>query len=250
MTRYVALTTCNAEQWRKHGRAMAATYKRHWPIEVPLLIYSEGFDGGALGIDLERAAPWLVEFKARHRDQRYRGGPGGRDYRHDAVRFAHKVAAIGAAAEYVECDVLIWLDADTVTFAPVTGEWLDSLFPEPAVVAWLDRDHAYPECGWLMFRMPAARAVIAQVVETYQTGELFKLREWHDSFVFEHVVKRAGVPVHSLSGPAGRRHTGHPWLGSPLAEVADHLKGEVRRDLGRSTVPAELRGLRTEAYWR
>ena len=244
MTRYLAVTTCNAEQWQAHGIRMVDTFTEFWDPTIRLWIYAENWGDN----DLYEAAPWLAAFKKRYRDQRYNGGPGGRDYRHDAVRFAHKIAAIGAAAD-AYCDVLIWIDADVITHAPVTRDWLDSLFPEPAILAWLDRDNCYPECGFMMFRMPAARPLIEGIVEFYRSGLLFNLPEWHDSYVIQHVVKVAGIKPHSLSGEKGRKHIGHPWVMSPLATRMDHLKGERRKARGRS-LPGDLIEPRPEPYWQ
>jgi hypothetical protein len=245
------VTTCNGEQWRQYGRKMIKSFLQHWPAEVDLRVYAEGF----AGTDLHDASPWLRAFKKKYQTSpKYTGGSDRRDYRRDAVRFAHKVAAIDAAARDTDCDTLIWIDADVVTFAPVTVEWLDSLFPEPATVAWLDRLGSYPECGFLMFRMPAARKVIKQVVEMYTRGHIFLLPETHDSYVFQHIVEHAArlgeVTVHSLSG-AGRTHTGHPWIASRLAEKMDHWKGE-RRKARRMSLASDLRispVTRTEPYW-
>ena len=133
----------------------------------------------------------------------------GYRYRFDAVRFAHKVAALGAAAEEGEAGILIWLDADTVTHAPVTREWLDSLLPDDADLGWLDRERTYPECGFMLFRLPEARQVIADVVATYRSGSVFDMAQWHDSYVIETVAKAAEalgqITIVSLSGE-GRAH--------------------------------------------
>jgi hypothetical protein len=250
MTRYLAVTTCNAKQWEQYGRAMVRTFLRHWPAEVELRLYPEGFTG-SYATDLHTAAPWLVEFKRKH--QPAKGQYNRLDYRRDACRFAHKVAAIWAASESAECDVLIWLDADIVTFSDVTVDWLDSLFPPPATVAWLDRTVTYPECGFLMFRMPEARKVIGEVVQMYTSGKIFKLPETHDSYVFQHVVgaaeSRGEIKVHSLSGEEGRKHVGHPFANSPISCKMDHLKGDIRKQLGRT--PKEQRHIKDDiAYWR
>jgi hypothetical protein len=265
MTRYCALTTCNQAIWHAHGRAMVRTFMRCWPQEVALEVYCEEFWPEPPEKDLSKptpwlgytelyeAAPWLATWKALYRDPRYNGGQGGRDYRHDAVRFSHKVAALGAAAEKCDCDILLWLDADIVTHADVTLEWLDGLFPEPATIAWLDRERAYPECGFLMFRMPVGRKIIRNVVTMYRTGALFQLPEWHDSFVLQHVVnamvQRGKAKAHSLSGPEGRKAIGHPFVNSPLAAYLDHLKGEIRKTHGRS-LKQDLKVPRSEAYWK
>jgi hypothetical protein len=253
MNRYLVVTTCNDRQWTQYGRAMVRTFLRYWPSEVDLRLYPEGFPHFAA--DIYHASPWMAKFKAKYGGSpQYTGGSNGRDYRRDAVRFAHKVAAIDAAANESDCDILIWMDADVVTFERVTVEWLDSLFPPPATVAWLDRANTYPECGFLMFRMPEAKRVIKQVVEMYTSGSIFLLPETHDSYVFQHIVTHAvrlhELTVHSLSGE-GRFHTGHPWCASRLAEKMDHLKGETRKARGMS-LASDLRispVKRTESYW-
>lgn len=259
MTRYLSVSTCSAEQWQQYGRAMVATYCRHWPHEVPLRIYAEGFEPEGpyrgmpiLSYDLNTSAPWLALFKAAHDKPQYRGGQARRDYRRDAVRFSHKIAALGAAVEDADCDVLLWIDADIVTHAQVTTEWLDSLFPQSAGLAWLDRMFSYPECGFMMFRLPEAKGLISKAVAMYRDGGVFKLPEHHDSYVFQHLANimasKGRLKIHSLSGE-GRVHTGHPFASSPISTRMDHLKGEVRKRLGRT--PKEQRHIRDDVeYWR
>ena len=245
MTRYLVVTTCNAEQWQQYGRAMVRTFLRHWPKEVDFRLYPEGFayNGG----DLYAAAPWLVEFKKKH----FKPNFDRHNYRQDAVRWAHKVAAIGAAAEECNHDIMIWMDADIITFDDVTIDWLDSLFP-CGVVAWLDRTHSYPECSFLMFRMPMAKKLIKAVVEHYHNGSVFHLPEMHDSYVFQHTVNellsRQEITVYSLSGEA-RSCTGHPFVNSRLGEKMDHLKGDRRKEAGKS-LQSDLVKPRKEDYWK
>lgn len=249
------VTTCNADQWTRYGRAMARTFCRHWPAAVPLWVYTEDFDpDGKLPvgrfIDLDIAAPWLAPWKAE-RTPAQRGIVNGKyNFRLDAVRFAHKVAAIGAAV-LEDIDILIWMDADIVTHAPVTVGWLNNLFPPSKAVAWLDRERKYPECGFLMFRLPDARAVIDEIITMYRDGGIFQLPQTHDSYVIQHVVesavKRGDIKVTSLSGEA--RSCGHPFVASPLGSRMDHLKGTRRKEAGRS-FRTDSPFPRREPYWR
>jgi hypothetical protein len=229
---------------------MATSFARYWPSSVPLRIYAEGFSAQTQlfeVIDLDAAAPWLFSWKAQ-RTVSQRGVVQGRyNYRLDAVKFVHKVAAIGAAAESADCDVLAWIDADTVTHARVTSEWLDSLLPSDAPMAWLDRAKKYPEAGFVLFRMPVCRHLIRSWVECYRSGDVFKLPETHDGFVLWHLVKAAGITPHSLSGEA--RSARHPFVVSDLGSRMDHCKGVLRKQRGRS-LPPDLSPQRTEAYWR
>lgn len=250
-----AITTCTADQWARYGAPMAITFERFWPFEASLTVYAEGFSGDDTDrvrfLDLDQAAPWLAPWKSRRSQAEH--GLGGRlyDYRLDAVRFSHKVAAIGAAAETSQADVLLWLDADTITHAPVTPAWLERLFPQPADVAWLDRVYKYPECGVMMFRLPSARRLIRRIVTDYQSGAIFRLPQTHDSYVISQVVNRAvargKIRVASLSGDA--RSARHPCVAGPLGECLDHLKGTSRKERGKS-FPHDLITPRSEPYWR
>jgi hypothetical protein len=235
---------------------MANTFVRQWPAEVPLRLYTEGFlceIECVEQINLDAAAPWLAPWKAeRSKAQRgqvpYKGA--NYNYRLDAARFAHKVAAIGAAVDE-DVDVLIWLDADIVTHSPVTVEWLDRLFPPASTIGWLEREEKYPEASFLMFRIPGARMVIREIVGAYQSGEIFRLNEWHDSFVIEHYVKaaasRGDAVTHSFSDLSLPKK--HPFINCLLGEKMDHLKGDARKKRGRS-LPSDLIQPRTESYWR
>ena len=244
--KYLAVTTCNGDQWKTYGSRMVDSFLEYWDKSVELLLYAEGWGSN----DLYEAAPWLADWKKKYRDVRYQGGRDRRDYRHDAVRFVHKIAAIGAAAECSSrCDVLVWVDADTVTHAPVTEDWLIELFPEPAEIAWLDRDRTYPECGFVMFRLPQTSELIRTLVKAYRNGAVFLLPEWHDSYVIQHYVKLLKIKTQSLSGPVGRSHTGHPFASSLLSSRMDHLKGEIRKQLGR-TPKSERRIKDGTEYWQ
>jgi hypothetical protein len=252
---YLAITTCNGEQWAKYGRTMAKTFARYWPAEIPLRVYREKFEPDTHWLiefaDLDEAAPWLAPWKAACGSQERGITPQGYRYRWDAVRFAHKVAAIGAAADtWTGEGVLIWMDADIVTHARVETRWLTALFPPTADLAWLDRDRRYPECGFMMFRLPEARQVIADIVQMYRDGRIFDLEQWHDSYVIETVVKAAEalgqIAVASLSGAARERH--HPFCAGPLGAAMDHLKGK-RKEIGRS-LREDLMGPRPEPYWK
>jgi len=254
---YLAITTCNAEQWEKHGRKMATTFYQNWPEEVPLFLYAEGFHDGSdvpnFMLDLDEEAPLLATFKATYNHPEHRGMVNSRyEYKLDAVKFAHKIAAIGAAAEECERGTLIWMDADIVTHAPVTVAWLEALFPPSsgAALAWLDRTYKEAECGFLMFRLPSALTIIRRLVKTYQDGSIFALEQTHDSFVIQNVVdkarQRGEITVHSLSRDKASYR--HPFINSRLGECMDHLKGS-RKEHGRS-YEIDLKRPRPEVYWQ
>ncbi len=234
MLTFDVVTTYARHHWETHAHRCVETFGEFWS-GVRLLTY--------LDEDLEARSSWLAAFKARHAHR-----PTD-NYRFDAVRFAHKVAAIELAMQDGGADALIWLDADCVTHAPVDGEWLSGLIGG-ADFAYLPRARKYPECGFMIFRRNhAGRALVRRVAEQYEFDGLFGMAEWHDSWVIEQI--RAGMVADgvlrcvSLSGDA--EHAGHPLINGPLGERLDHLKGK-RKAIGKSK-PTDLVRPRTETYW-
>lgn len=234
MTTFDVVTTYAERHWQEYARRCVESFHAHWR-DIPLRVYSDP--------QLEDASAWLTEFKLAHSHR-----PTA-NYRFDAVRFSHKVAAIELAFEAGSGDCLIWLDADCVTHAPVDAAWLAGLLGA-ADFGYLKRAKKYPECGFLMIRRNAAGAeLVRNLVWLYTTGELFDLAEWHDSWAIEHVrafMERNGqLRCVSLSG--GAEGTGHPFINGPLGSRMDHCKGD-RKKAGRSR-PADLKIKRREAHW-
>ena len=242
-----AITTCSAAGWEQYGKRMALSWVKHWT--VTLTVWSEGFTvdvPGVLDVKLG-SVRWLQDFKAQHR------ALPKENYRMDAVRFAHKTAAVIEAALFeaaLGTEHLIWVDADTVTHSRVPDPFVASLLPRgEEFISWLDRFNNYPECGFYVLNLAHPRMV--ERLETwrawYTSGELFRLAEWHDSFVLQQLVERAGLATKSLSGPKARL-TSHPFINGPLGAYMDHMKGP-RKAAGKSN-RRDLKVARPEPYWR
>lgn len=253
---YRIVTTIHAAGWVKYGERMVDSVIARWPADcLPVILYAEGFEPNPReGLEVRRLPAWVTAFKAANIGRAGANGrlAGGYDYRFDAVKFVHKVGALTDAASRLHDGVLIWLDADTFTHADVTTDWLDGLFPGSGYLAWLDRNHTHPECGFVMFRCahPYHQAFMARFRELYETGQVFGLCETHDSFVLQHLAqaKAANGKIeapHSLSGWA--RRTSHPFANGPIGERLDHMKGP-RKALPR-TPDRDLVQRRPEAYW-
>lgn len=250
------VTTMNRAGWKQTGARMIEAFRAQWPADVDLIVYAEDFDiSEQPGVVVRRLPKWLTEFKARHNDNNMANGrtPNRYDFRFDAVKFSHKVAAFTDAGLAQDDGVLIWLDADTFTHAPVNAKWLHSLFPEPSYVAWLDRENHYPETGFIMVRCSHRAHVTAMLayIDLYTSGQLFRLKDQTDSTAFQHLIEglyRAGeieAPV-SLSGD---RRWSHPFVAGPLGSTMDHMKGEARKRQGHSD-RWDTRTQRTERYWQ
>lgn len=252
---YRVVTTMNAKGWAETGRRMVESFVRRWPEQcLPLVLYAEDFEPEADSrVEVRRLPDWLATFKKSYgKVAGYNGAYNGRyDYRFDGVKFAHKVAALTDAGIEMDAGVLVWLDADTFTHSDVDIEWLDGLFPEPAYIAWLDRLHSHPECGFVMYRCshPYHREFMGEFRRLYVSGDVFLLPETHDSFVLQYLVntKIVGRKIPMPTSLSGDRRWHHPFVNGPLGARLDHMKGP-RKAEGRSR-KRDVRSPRSEAYW-
>lgn len=268
------VSTCSAEGWKQTGRRMAETFVEHWPKQATLEVYAEGFDVDVAGVVQRQLPEWFEAWKLRHADNPDAHGRNkarfGRidlrkgkpySYRRDCVRFAHKVAALTDAAlnpaivnRAAAPGWLIMCDADVVTHAAVTVDWLQSLVTDPKFyIAWLDRAAWYPECGFVVFNEthPAHVPFTTWFRDVYAIDYVFKFQETHDSFVLQQLVARAlargEMPKpFSLSGNEMARRSSHPFVYSRLAERLDHAKGKFKAG-GRTPRGYVKRG---EAHWQ
>jgi len=275
---FAAVTTCHAAGYEQYGRRMVEAFDHHWPREIVLYLYAEGFvpDAGSdrvVARDLLADCPDLVAFKARHQDnprahgqqikRRYRvefdiwkprlkirPKMEGQGYRWNAVRFAHKTFSILDAAERCSADVLFWIDADTVIFEDIPLAFLDGLVPEDCFVSCLRRP-SFTECGFVGYNLkhPATVDFLRRFKALYTRDKLFREAEYHDSWLFDVVrrkMERKGHKVHDIAEGSGGE-VKHIFVNSPLGRYMDHLKGD-RKTEG-SSRPGDLSRPRSEAYW-
>lgn len=243
----LAVTTCSSTGFNAYGRRMMQSWDRHWPVR--LITYVEGGFRVPVGVGARdiRTITWLRDFQAAPTPK-----PPSDTYRHDAKRFAWKTAAVIDAATSIKGPrYLIWVDADTFTHADVPNAFIDTLLPTgDEFIAWLWRDRNYPECGFYVLDLhhELMPKIMAMWRCLYETGALFGLSEWHDSWVLQWVIAQfKQIKPKSISGEDGAR-TNHPFINGPLGVYMDHLKGQRKRR-GRSDKSERM--VRDEvAYWR
>lgn len=224
------VTSMSLNGYEKYGKRFLET-AHHWPY--PVTVYSED----------ELPVPHRPFTDPAHR--RFVQSPVAdplTDYRFQAKRFSYKVFAILDAAK--EGGRLIWLDADTVAFKDVPTQFLDDLLQD-TWIAYLGRQHMHSECGFVMYDCDNLGAFFETWRNLYATGGIYRLREWHDSFVFDHLRESMKIPSKNISGVGSTAH--HPFINSPLGKYVDHLKG-ARKDKGRSA-KSDLVWKRPESYW-
>ena len=185
--------------------------------------------------------PDLKSWQLRHKDNPHAHGHNKnktkKSFLWDASRFANKVFALWHFAEHCNTDIFIWCDGDVRTHTPMTLEFIHSIAPsENQLATYLGRK-TWPECGWMMFNRnhPKFQELIEQWRWIYESDDIFKHKESHDSFIFGELVedfKSMGVEMRDLGGP---EQSGHVFINSVLGKYMDHLKG-FRKEVGKSTL--------------
>ena len=266
--KFSVVTTFNQSGYYKYGKRMINTFLQNWPKEVDLYVYAENclVEESASNLhvlDLHATIPELVAFKQQWGTVPMaigqvpmgppdrKGKQPGIGFKWDAVRFSHKVYSVCHAAKNVIADVLLWMDADIVCHSKITLQELENFCPEHTDLAFLGREGKYTECG--LYAMKLTSSATHKFLQDFQqaydcaTDGIFKMREWHDSFVFDQIRKQ--VNLAELDWSQGLiKGEGHPLINSPWGAYLDHLKG-ARKDLGRSKAK-DLRVHRKESYWQ
>ena len=251
--KYSVCTTFNAAGYEKYGQRMIQTFLQTWPSTVQLIVYAEACEvlesaTNLLVYDLATASSELVAFKTRWRGVpkangnvsndpvRSRRKDAGKGFKWDAVRFAHKVYAIFHCAKNAQTQWLIWMDADTICHSPIDINNIEKLCPDRMDLCFLGRGHKYTECGLYAMNLTssATRLFLSKFQQAYDDAEngIFKLDEWHDSFVFDAV--RKPMQLNELDWSSNLiTGEGHPFINTDLGKYLDHLKGK-RKDYGKS----------------
>jgi len=105
---------------------------------------------------------------------------------------------------------------------------------------------------------PVCDLFVQEFERMYEDADngIFKLEEWHDSYVFGDILnryKKRDTNVHDYSEniyvkTAKTGGGGHPLINSELGKYIDHMKGD-RKVAGKSK-KKDLMGNRKEEYWQ
>jgi hypothetical protein len=265
--KYTVITSFHQDGLKQYGQRMIDTFEQLWPKEVDLIVCAENCQPvtnrpNTKVHDLLKLSYELNTFINRHRNNPKAHGQDGppdvfnprKAFRWDAVRFAYKVYSISLCEKELSNGWLIWLDGDTHTHSPVPIDWLASVCPADSMISYLGRGEKYhSECGWVAYNLdhPETRNFIRKFVGMYNTDDIFKEREWHDSYIWD-VVRKQFQPNNKFFNlnPSweDKGLAGHPFINSELGRYMDHVKGS-RKEQGHSR-SKEVVMHRDHPYWQ
>tara|TARA_B100000424_G_scaffold84115_2_gene62926 strand:+ start:4847 stop:5710 length:864 start_codon:yes stop_codon:yes gene_type:complete len=240
------ITSYKPGNWQIYGKKGIESMAENLPSTIDLVVYAEEAIPDCnysriTWLDLNTVEPKLNEFKTRHLDNKMAHGqtkdkPG---FLWDAVRFSNKVfCVINAVRNSKEYDYVIWLDADTYTFRPVPSNFIEGLCLKNTMLTYLGRENPklndggrYPECGFVCYNLnhPEILNFINTWESLYTKDTIFEIAEWHDSYVFWHLVKKfratKNIEVNDIGYWKGVKGH-HVFVNSELGLYIDHMKGK------------------------
>lgn len=238
-----------------YGQMFMDTFRKFWPACYRLVVYYERDRPRHPGLDISKPQ---VEFRDLFENQEMiqflnenctletRGAkpmPGhvwpakalkaGYNFRFDAYKFARKAFAIHDALQKTDAKILVWVDADTTTFAKVPIDLAARTLPDTCDIARLYRGKTYhSECGYIALRVSTDTKKFYEYFKNlYLSGNYKNLKEFHDSWVFDYLINLTPeLKIHNIP----HMSNSHPFINSVLGDYMDHLKGDKRKIAGKS----------------
>jgi len=267
--KFAVVTTFNQQGLQLYGQRFINSFAQNMPPEVDLYAYGERCrpqvpksKSKIYPLDQEQSVPAVFEFKKRYKNDPRANGQGPdkkrldakKAFKWDAIKFSNKVYVVCDAAERVDADVLIWMDADSYVHTPMTVDFLEKFIPEDTFTCYAGRTNKYTECGWYSMNLkhPHAKEFFNEFQRMYDEAEqgIFLEKEWHDSYIYDVVrvwhEEKFGVKNKNFSAGIIEKE-GHPIINSELGAYIDHMKGDRKRQ-GHSN-RKDLKADRNEAYW-
>ena len=280
MSDVTVVTTFHKEGLDLYGQRFLDSFAENVEAKIKLLVYAE--DCNPINpnpdqitiLNAKDALPKLNAFKARWKDEPKANGippehikaRRPRDYhkkfKWDAIRFANKTYAVYDACTRSK-GWCIWMDADSYIHSPWKHKEFKKLLPENSWITYVGRgkgSQTWPECGFYGMNLnhPVCHEFLKEFERYYEDAEngIFTLEEWHDSFVFGHLLnkyKKDFPTVLDYSADMYLREAktgggGHPLINTVLGKWMDHMKGD-RKIAGKSK-RSDIMVNRQEDYWR
>ena len=279
MTSISVVTTFHPEGMQKYGQRFLDSFANMVDKNINMLVYAENCnprnkDPEQIKIINAKEVIKLNTFKERWGNVPKANGTPPDDikarrprdwhkaFKWDAVRFANKVYAVFHAAETCGSDWLVWMDADTFVHSNWSYKQFAKLLPNDKWLTYVGRgkgSQTWPECGFygMNLKHPMCIQFLKEFERFYEDADngIFELEEWHDSFVFGHILNQltpidsnvldysANMYIKSAKTGGG----GHPLINTELGTWIDHMKG-ARKDKGKS-LSKDIIVNRKEAYW-
>lgn len=224
----LVITSFNEKIYNDYAHRFLSTY--NWPFD--LIIYTE------LKFKIENKKFELIELEQESKNfvERNKHRPV-KDFFVDGVRFSYKVYSVIQASLKKEYDILIWVDADSVFYKPLTLDFIKTnLYKEDRMMTHLGRGEHYSECGFLLWNLnhKDTQDYFKEMKNMYNNDLIYNEREYHDSYIWDIVRKKFEKERGTMNIDIGDKKIGHVQARSILGTLYDHTKGPKRKAAGKS----------------
>jgi len=131
--------------------------------------------------------------------------------------------------------ILLWVLTQIVYYHPMPEKVVaEKLYKEDCMMTYLGRGGQYSECGFLGFNMkhPEIQNYADEMLRMYNSDDIYKLIECHDSFVWDHVRIKFEEERDVMNNNIGDHKKAHVQARSVLGMYYDHTKGPSRKNQG------------------
>ena len=280
MTNITVVTTFHKPGLDLYGQRFLDSFAQRVDPRIKLLVYAESCNPKNPNpeqitiLNAKEVLPKLNAFKEKYKDVPHANGnianhparngrkDWNKEFKWDAVRFANKTYAVYDACTRSK-DWCVWMDADTFVHSDWSYQQFIELLPEDKWITYVGRgkgSQTWPECGFYGMNLnhPVCGQFLKEFERMYEDADngIFRLVEWHDSFVFGHILKNL-IPVNNnvldysaemYLKEAKSGGGGHPLINTVLGKWIDHMKG-ARKNTGKSK-SSDIMVNRKESYWK
>ena len=223
----IVITSFNGKLYKEYAHRFIETY--NWPFD--LKIYTEKLFDIKKDYEVIELKDDCKNFVERNKNKTFK------DYTRDGVRFSYKVYSIIQAGINSDYDILIWVDADSVFYKPLTLDFIKTnLYKKDRMMTYLGRGEHYSECGFLLWNLKHkdTQNYFKEMKKMYDEDLIYKEKEQHDSYIWDIVRKRFEKEKNTMNIDIGDKKVGHVQARSILGYFYDHTKGPQRKQLGKS----------------
>lgn len=224
--KYAAITSMDEKYYNHCGKAMLASYKKHWSNVLPLYVYNE--DNFHVKVKTVQTLGWNLgteyeKFQQRHKNER-------------VLTFAKKAFSIINAMDKIIADRIIWLDADTIIQNEIPLQMLDLIAPCDVLSThfsvWHRKENIeYHSCEtgfFILNRQHKAFKTFCDVYkDIYSNDNIEGLRRFYDGEVYGKTVETLENLGHKMLNLNPGRHK-TPISRSVIAPYITHFKAGLK----------------------
>lgn len=237
--KFAVITSMNQDYYEKYGKLMIRSFEKMWQ-SYDLYVYNEDFsfkskNAHMMGWNLGTAYDKFVD-RWSSKNKR-------------VVTFAKKAFSIINAMDKIECDRLIWLDADTHCYSRINTQFLELLTPDDTLSTHIGVKHKvdkkiYFSCETGFFILNKNHPQFSLFRDTYKNiyvnDKYENLRRFYDGEVYgETVLKLQEQNAKMIDLNPGHIHK-TVFSKSVLAPYLNHYKAGLKDNIDYENLISQL----------